>query len=63
MLIVQSQSTDVYCDLQILSLSALGVTKTDFPVLIEKAQQSGGMKTNPVELTEQELTNIVQEAL
>ncbi|MFA7256060.1 MAG: iron-containing alcohol dehydrogenase [Kiritimatiellales bacterium] len=50
-------------DLQVPSLSALGVTEADLPVLIEKAQRSSGMKTNPVELTEMALTTILQEAL
>jgi alcohol dehydrogenase class IV len=50
-------------DLQVSSLSTLGIKETDFPALVEKAQRAGSMKTNPVELTANELTQILREAL
>ena len=49
-------------DLQTPSLSTLGVTKADFPVLIEKTQRASSMKTNPVDLTAEELTQVLREA-
>lgn len=49
-------------DLQIRPLSALGVTKSDFPALIEKTQRASSMKTNPVELNAEELEQILREA-
>lgn len=50
-------------NLQVPPLSALGVTEADFPVLIENTQRASSMKTNPVELTAQELTQILLTAL
>ncbi len=50
-------------DLQVPPLSALGVTEADFPVLLEKTQRSSGLKTNPVALTDEELTDILHAAL
>jgi alcohol dehydrogenase class IV len=49
-------------DLQVPPLSALGVTEADFAVLIEKTQRASSMKTNPVELTVEELAQILREA-
>jgi alcohol dehydrogenase class IV len=50
-------------DLQVPPLSALGVTEADFSVLVEKTQRSSGLKTNPVALTDEELTDILHAAL
>lgn len=50
-------------DLQVPSLSALGVTEKDFPAIVEKAKSASSMKGNPVELTAPELTRILHHAL
>jgi alcohol dehydrogenase class IV len=50
-------------DLQVSSLAALGVAEKDFPALVEKAQRASSMKTNPVELTAEELKQILRAAL
>ncbi len=50
-------------DLAIPSLSSYGVTKSDFPTLIEKATHSSSMKGNPIRLLESELTQILRDAL
>lgn len=49
-------------DLQILPLSAVGVTEADVPALVEKTQCASSMKTNPAELTAPELEWILREA-
>jgi alcohol dehydrogenase class IV len=40
-----------------------GITKTDFQSLIDKAQNASSMKGNPVQLTEEEMAKILQQAL
>ena len=50
-------------DLRAPTLSAFGVAEKDFPVLVENAQRASSMKTNPVELTAEELTQILHVAL
>ncbi len=50
-------------DVQVPSLAALGVAEKDFPALVEKAQRASSMKTNPVELTADELKQILCAAL
>ncbi len=50
-------------DLQVPPLSALGVAEKDFSALVANAQRASSMKTNPVELTERELTQILHAAL
>jgi alcohol dehydrogenase class IV len=49
--------------LKLPPLSDYGITEADFQSLIEKAQKASSMKGNPVELTEAELTEILQQAL
>jgi len=44
-------------------LSDYGITEADFQSLIEKAQKASSMKGNPVQLTEAELVEILQQAL
>jgi alcohol dehydrogenase class IV len=44
-------------------LSAYGLTEDDFPVLIEKASQSSSMKGNPVQLTPDDMREILARAL
>ncbi len=50
-------------DLQVQPLSALGVSGKDFPALVGNAQRASSMKTNSVELTKRELTQILHVAL
>lgn len=49
--------------LQVPPLAEYGLTRRDFPALIEKAQQSSSMKGNPLRLTEDELAEILSRAL
>jgi alcohol dehydrogenase class IV len=49
--------------LKLPPLSEYGITETDFPSLIEKAQMASSMKGNPVQLAESELSEILQQAL
>lgn len=50
-------------DLQVPGLSTYGLTQADFPDLIEKAQLASSMKGNPIELTPEELGEILDRAL
>jgi alcohol dehydrogenase class IV len=49
--------------LQIPSLAAYGMTEDDFPLLIEKASVASSMKGNPVQLTPNEMREILARAL
>ena len=49
--------------LKLPPLSDYGITEADFQSLIEKAQKASSMKGNPVQLTEAELAEILQQAL
>jgi alcohol dehydrogenase class IV len=49
--------------LDIPPLSAYGITEDDFPLVIEKAARSSSMKGNPVELTAEEMEEILKRAL
>ena len=44
-------------------LAEYKITAADFPLLVEKAQAASSMKGNPIELTEEELTDILRLAL
>ncbi len=44
-------------------LKDYGVTSTDIPVIVEKAAVASSMKGNPIVLTPEELTDILQQAL
>ena len=50
-------------DLTIPRLSAYGMTRDDFPVLIEKAPATSSMKGNPLPLNAQEMEEILTQAL
>jgi alcohol dehydrogenase class IV len=50
-------------DLQIPGLAAYGLTPADFPDLIEKARQASSMKGNPIQLTVEELGEILERAM
>jgi alcohol dehydrogenase class IV len=49
--------------LRIPSLAAYGMTEDDFPLLIEKASVSSSMKGNPIQLTPDEMREILHKAL
>ena len=49
--------------LKIPALSSYGLTQSAFPELIEKASASSSMKGNPVRLTNEEMTEILNNAL
>jgi len=49
--------------LQVPSLASCGVTPADFPVLIEKASVASSMRGNPIELTPDEMREILAWAL
>jgi alcohol dehydrogenase class IV len=56
-----------YCEnlrkeLKIPRLNELGVKKEDFGVICEKASKASSMKGNPVELTQEELHDIMDKA-
>jgi alcohol dehydrogenase class IV len=46
--------------LEIPYLSEYGITRNDFPAIVEKAKQASSMKANPVVLTQDELTQILE---
>ena len=50
-------------DLQVPSLSTYGIKSEDFSMIVDKAQKASSMKANPVELTRDELTQILEDAL
>ena len=50
-------------DLQIPSLRNYGVTKAHIPDLVEKAAQASSMKPNPIQLTPEEMTTILEKAI
>ena len=45
------------------SLAACGVTKSEVPVIVERAAVASGTKANPVELTRDELAEILERAI
>jgi alcohol dehydrogenase class IV len=49
--------------LNIPPLSEFGITRRDFPSLVAKSQKSSSMKGNPIELTDEELTAILDQAV
>jgi alcohol dehydrogenase class IV len=49
--------------LQVPPLSTYGITEEDFPLLIEKASASSSMKGNPIQLTPDEMREILSRAL
>lgn len=54
---------EICSDLRLPRLSSFGLMEKDFPAIVEKAQKSSSIKTNPVQLTSEELMNILREAL
>ena len=50
-------------DLKILPLGTYGITEEDFPEIIKKSKRASSMQGNPIELTEEELGEILRLAL
>jgi alcohol dehydrogenase class IV len=50
-------------ELSVPDLSTFGLTAKDLPAIVEKAQRSSSMKGNPIQLTAEELTDILEAAL
>jgi len=50
-------------DLEVPPLSEYEITEKDFPDIVEKAQRSSSMKGNPIELSAEELTGILEKAV
>lgn len=50
-------------ELEIPSLSAFGLTESDFPKLVQKAKNASSMKGNPVKLTDDQLMWILEKSL
>jgi alcohol dehydrogenase class IV len=49
--------------LNVPGLAAYGVTRADFPPLVEKATVASSMKANPIMLMPEELRLILEQAL
>jgi alcohol dehydrogenase class IV len=49
--------------LKIPSLAAFGLSSSDFPVLVEKAKKASSMKGNPVSLSKEQLTAILEKSV
>ncbi len=49
--------------LKVPALSSFGLTPADFPAVVAKAQKASSMKGNPISLTDEELTAILQQAI
>jgi alcohol dehydrogenase class IV len=49
-------------DLKIPSLGSYGVTASDFPAIVAQSRKASSMKGNPIELTDAELTQIMERA-
>jgi len=54
--------TELCAKLQIPPLRAYGVEESHIPELVAKAAKASSMKANPIELTTEELTEIVTRA-
>ena len=49
--------------MNIQSLSAFGLVRSMFPEIIEKASRASSMKGNPISLTHDELSEILERAV
>ncbi len=49
--------------LEIPKLSAFGIKQSDFELIIAKAKKSSSLRYNPVELSDEQLTKILLQAL
>ncbi len=55
--------TDLCMDLLVPGLEEFGIAEADFPAIIEKAKNASSMKGNPIQLTDEELTEILADSL
>ena len=53
---------DVCAAVAVSPLSRFSLTQADFPAVVAQAQQASSMKGNPVPLTDQEVTDILEQA-
>lgn len=54
---------DLYATLSVPPLRTYGITEQNFPAVVAQSQQASSMKGNPISLTDEELTAILQQAL
>jgi len=54
---------DVVADFKIPRLSSHGIKSDDIPEIVRHAKNASSMKANPIVLTDEELTEILQRAL
>jgi len=54
---------DVCAAMAVSPLSRFSLTQADFPAVVAQAQQASSMKGNPVPLTDQEVTDILEQAM
>ncbi len=54
---------DLVAALKIPSLASYGIQKSDFPEITAQAQKASSMKGNPIELNENEMLEILEQAL
>jgi len=49
--------------LHVPGLAAYGLAPADFPVIVERTSRSSSMRGNPIELTREEMTEVLEQAL
>jgi alcohol dehydrogenase class IV len=54
---------DLCKDLRIPGLRTYGVSESDVPVIVEQAAKASSMKANPIQLTTEELTEVLEQAI
>jgi alcohol dehydrogenase class IV len=54
---------DLCKDLRIPGLRTYGVSESDVPVVVEQAVKASSMKANPIQLTTEELTKVLEQAI
>jgi alcohol dehydrogenase class IV len=54
---------DLCLQLRVPPLADHGIKDQDFAIIVDKARQASSMKGNPIELTDNELLEILQRAL
>jgi alcohol dehydrogenase class IV len=54
---------DLCAAMNVPPLSRFGLSEADFPAVVAQAQQASSMKGNPLPLTDQEVTGILQHAM
>jgi len=54
---------DLSMNLFVPGLEDFGITEVDFPTIVQKAKNASSMKGNPIQLTDEELTEILADSL